>query len=89
MGIQRCYQNLLKSVKVLEHAFKNWTPVIQMSEKYPTVNERKAFSTNSLALTIKLTENENSSDHQSPKLVFQEFHNRNWFASILLNYTIQ
>lgn len=63
-----------------------------MSEKYPTVNERKAFTTNSLFLntfTIKLTENVNSSDHQSPKLVFQEFHNRNWFASILLNYTVQ
>lgn len=60
-----------------------------MSEEYPTVNERKAFSANALTLTIKLTENENSSDHQSQKLVFQQFHNRNWFASILLNYTVQ
>lgn len=60
-----------------------------MPEEYPTINEMKAFSANSVPLTIKLTENENSSDHQSQKLVFQQFQNRNWFASILLNYTVQ
>lgn len=60
-----------------------------MSEEDHTVNERKELSANSVSVTIKLTENENSSDHQSQKLVFQQFHNRNWFASILLNYTVQ
>lgn len=52
MGIQRCNQNLLKSVKVLKYSFKNRTPVVQMSEKYPTINERKAFTTNSLFLIL-------------------------------------